>query len=245
MLSTNWKVWDEAIPDRKQPAFPEKIITKGLGGRQENSQRRRLWILCCKNCAQFTRGKCLQMLLGSQPSQTKWHSDSVQKLQRSGRIQFWEVVKGWLKAHAIETLTAGSKMLSRERLWTEFVDKRQWLLKFWWRLEFNSTISQTFLFLSGWKLQGKVSQRCWSCPSSRQWSINSTHTKNAYNCRCNRGFTWCSEMRSETIHWFGLRAMNCFITYEGKNALITAWRIRGVCYDSMGRNNTVIRAGKK
>ena len=141
------------------------------------------------------------------------------------------------------TLTAGSKMLSRERLWTEFVDKRQWLLKFWWRLEFNSTISQTFLFLSGWKLQGKVSQRCWSCPSSRQWSINSTK-KNANNCRCNRGFTWCSEMRSETIHWFGLRAINRFITYEGKNALITVCRIRGVCYESMGRNNTVIRAGK-
>ena len=150
-------------------------------------------------------------------------------------------LRKWTK-QKFKTLAAGSKMLSRARLWTEFVLKRQWLLKFWWRLEFNSTISHTFVLLTGWKLQGKVSQRCWSCPSSRQWSNNSTKKK-AYDCRSTGASLDALKYgQKRCIGW--IEGHGLFYYLWGK-ALTTTWRIRGVCYDSMGRNNTVIRAGKK
>ena len=67
--------------------------------------------------------------------------------------------------------------------------------------------------------------------------------KNAYNCRSTGASLDALKYgQKRCIAW--IEGHGLFYYLWGK-ALITTWWIRGVCYDSMGRNNTVIRAGKK
>ena len=137
MLSTNWKAWAWGNSWSEIASITRENHNKGSWKMSRKYSAEKLMNSMLQKL-QFTRGKGLQMLLQNRSmsemqlstSQTKWHSNPVQKITDfSSRKQFWEVVKRSHETHldASKKIIAGSKMPSRKQLWTEFVDKRQWV----------------------------------------------------------------------------------------------------------------------